>query len=164
VSEIWRIRALLESGNVEEYLAEVIAMTTTEPDNVAVRMEAAYACDKFGTETEAVVHYDAAWKLGIPDTDRREFMLGYGSTLRNVGRLEESLAILGEAVGEFPDDPALRAFLALSLHSSGENQAAIATLLGVALDLAAGTDKLDGYDRALSFYHQQLLEQAVEKP
>lgn len=104
MSEIWRIRALLGAGNVDEYVAEVLAMTETEPDNVAVRMEAAYACDKYGTETDAVVHYDAAWKLGVPDTDRREFMLGY----------------------------------------------------------AGDDDKLDGCEQALTFYHQQLLEQAIK--
>jgi Flp pilus assembly protein TadD len=161
MSQIWRLRSLLEQGNIERYLAETAALAAAEPGNVEVRVEAAYACDRYGTEEDACVHYDAAWKLGVPDPERRKFMLGYGSTLRNVGRLDDSVAILAQATNDFPDYPALRAFLALSLQSAGEHRAAVATLLGVVLDLAAGTDSLDGYDRALTYYHHEMLEEAV---
>ena len=41
-------------------------------------------------------------------------MLGFGSTLRNVGELEESEKVLREAVTRYPDDAALRVFLALT--------------------------------------------------
>ncbi len=144
-----------------EYLARMIARATAAPLEVEARIHAAYACDRYGTEEDAVVHYDAAWQLGVPQRERRKFMLGYGSTLRNVGRLDEALAVLGQAVEEFPDYPALHAFLALALHSAGEHRAAVATLIGVALDLAEGTPALDGYERALAHYHQALLEESV---
>ena len=76
---------------------------------------AAYALDREGREAEAVVHYDAAAALGGPSEDRAGFSLGHGSTLRNVGRLDDSLAVLHKAVAEFPGDQAIRVFLALAL-------------------------------------------------
>jgi tetratricopeptide (TPR) repeat protein len=128
---------------------------------VSVREEiaAAYAHDREGREAEAIKHYDRAWQLGVPDDARKQFVVGYGSTLRNVGRAEEAVTILGEAVAAYPDYPALQAFLALALLSAGHPRAALAAMLGVVLDVAP--DKLDGYDRALAEYHHALLAQSL---
>jgi hypothetical protein len=122
-----------------------------------VRLQTAYACDRYGTEEQACVHYDAAWRLGVPASERRKFMVGYGSTLRNVGRIDESLAILTQGVADYPDYPALACFLALTLHSAGEPAAAIATLISVVIDVAEPARTLDGYERALAFYQEQLI-------
>jgi tetratricopeptide (TPR) repeat protein len=116
---------------------------------------AAYACDRDGRERDAILHYDRAWSLGVPEPQRRHFLVGFGSTLRNVGRADEAVALLTEAIAADPDYPAFRAFLALALHSSGHPKAALATLLGLALDLSPAA--FDGYDRALTEYHHELL-------
>ena len=118
----------------------------------------AYEHDREGRETEAIKFYDQAWKAGVPEPKRKRFLVGYGSTLRNVGRAEEAVAILGEAVAAYPDYPALVAFLALALADAGHPKAALATMLGCVLD-AAKPGVFDGYDRALSEYHRELLEQ-----
>ena len=117
---------------------------------------AAYACDRRGDEHGAIRHYDRAWSLGVPDAERRQFVVGYGSTLRNVGRADEAVAILGEAAASDPDYAPYRAFLALALLSAGHPRAAVAALLGVTLELApAGS--LDGFERALASYYEELL-------
>lgn len=120
--------------------------------------EQARALDRAGREEEAVVHYDAAWRLGgpPPEEDRAGFLLGYGSTLRNVGRLDESLAVLDAAVAEFPDDQALRCFRALALHSLGRHPEAMAAMLDVALGLRAGSPSISRYARALGEYRDLL--------
>jgi tetratricopeptide (TPR) repeat protein len=100
-------------------------------------MKAAYALDHEGDERGAIRHYDAAYRLGVPEADEKGFLVGYGSTLRNVGRADDAVAILAAAVAKYPDYPALAAFLSLAL-----------------LDTAG---RLDGYDRALTEYHQLLL-------
>ncbi|HWM88223.1 MAG TPA: tetratricopeptide repeat protein [Kofleriaceae bacterium] len=138
----------------------ILQRAAEQPDDVDARIAAAYALDRAGREEEAVHHYDAAWALGIPEQRRRGFVVGYGSTLRNVGRLEESVAILGNASAADPSYPAFKAFLALSLFSSGERAAALATMLDALLD-AAGGASLDGYERALVEYQQELLDEAV---
>jgi tetratricopeptide (TPR) repeat protein len=115
----------------------------------------AYALDRDGDERGAIRHYDEAWRLGVPAEDEKQFLVGYGSTLRNVGRADEAVALLAEAVGRYPEYPALAAFLALALLDAGHPRTAVATMLGVVLDVHAGA--LDGYDRALAEYHRELM-------
>jgi len=117
---------------------------------------AAYAHDSAGRERDAIVHYDAAARLGVPDGERRRFTVGYGSTLRNVGRADEAVALLAQAVTDDPHYPPFAAFLALALADAGHPRAALATMLGCALD-AARPGAFDRFDRALGEYHDVLL-------
>jgi len=119
----------------------------------------AYKHDAAGDERAAIKFYDAAYKLGVPADKKRRFLVGYGSTLRNVGRAEEAVAILAQAAAEDPAYPAYVAFLALALADAGHPKAALATMLGCALD-AARADAFDGYERALGEYHRELLDKA----
>jgi tetratricopeptide (TPR) repeat protein len=118
--------------------------------------ERAYAHDREGREHEAVAHYEAAHRLGGPSRERAGFLLGYGSTLRNVGRLDESLAVLRAAVEEHPDHHALRCFLALTLHSLGRHGEAMAAMMDVALALRAGSPSITRFARALEEYRDLL--------
>ena len=124
--------------------------------DVSVHIAAAYANDRAGDEAAAIGHYDAAWRLGLPSGERKRFQLGYGSTLRNVGRIAESVAILQSASAEFPGDRALVAFLALALHAAGRPAEAMALLLDVALSLADHAPDLAVYSRALGEYRDHL--------
>lgn len=117
---------------------------------------AAYAHDTAGREREAIRHYDRAYQLGVPLEHRRRFLVGYGSTLRNVGRAEEAIALLAEAAAADPGYPAYAAFLALALLDGGHPRAALAAMLGCALD-AVPPGMWDGYGRALGEYQRALL-------
>jgi len=128
-------------------------------DDIRKLLDAAYAHDREGDERAAIKFYDAAYRAGVPVSERRKFLVGYGSTLRNVGRAEEAVAILGQAIVDDPDYPAFTAFLALALADAGHPKAALAVMLGCALD-AARPDAFDGYERALTEYHQLLLEKS----
>ena len=127
--------------------------------DVEKELEAAYANDRAGREDIAIKHYDAAYRLGVPAGQRRKFTVGYGSTLRNVGRVDDAIAVLGQAVADDPEYPAFAAFLALALGSAGDHRAALAAMLGCALD-AARPGVFDGFDRALGEYHAELLDKA----
>jgi tetratricopeptide (TPR) repeat protein len=116
----------------------------------------AYEHDNEGREREAVHYYDQAYQLGVPADARKRFLVGYGSTLRNVGRTDDAVGVLSQAVIDYPDYPALRAFLSLALLDAGHPKAAVAAMLGVALDIAR-PGVFEGYERALSEYHQLLL-------
>lgn len=140
----------------------ILARAAERPDDVLARVAAAYACDRVGREDEAIRHYDAAWGLGVPDEHRRRFLVGYGSTLRNVGRVDESVVILGEAIAEDPGYPPFKAFLALSLHTMGERSAAMASMLDALLEVAGGAS-LHGYERALADYQRELLDEALAR-
>lgn len=133
---------------------ELVRQADAHPEDGAAQIAAAYACDREGLEAQAVGYYDAAWRLGVPDAERRDFLVGYGSTLRNVGRVEESLARLGEAVAEYPGDLALQSFLALALHSAGRSAEAVATLIRALVE--CGHRSVDGYQPALLAYAEEL--------
>jgi len=141
-------------------LDEAVARAAADPSDVTAQIAAAYACDRVGREAEAVRYYDAAWALGLPEGGRRRFLVGYGSTLRNVGRLEESVAILGEAVAADPDYAPFKVFLGLALHSSGHHAAAMAALLGAVLEVHGGA-RLDGFERAIGEYQEEMLDRSL---
>ena len=123
---------------------------------------AAYAADREGRERDAIRFYDEAYRLGVPADQRRRFLVGYGSTLRNVGRADDAVGVLGAAIAEDPDYAAYAPFLAFALLDAGHAKAAVATLLGSVLDVAP-PGSLDGYERALGEYHAALLESATAR-
>ena len=127
----------------------------SKPLDVESQIAAAYGNDRYGSEERAILYYDKAWAIGVPEEERCRFLVGYGSTLRNVGRLDESVAIHRLAISDYPDFSAHHAFLALALLESGQHQEALAAALTALLD--GGAPNLDGYDRALRGYRDQLL-------
>ena len=140
----------------EPDLSALAARAAAQPDDVVAQIDAAYAHDRAGLERDAIRYYDAAFHLGVPDAYRRSFAVGYGSTLRNVGRIDDAIAILAQAAADDPSYPPFAAFLALALGSAGHHKAALAAMLGCALD-AARPGAFDGYERALTEYHRELL-------
>ena len=154
------IRALREAGRHDEHVIAARSYVVDHPYDVRAQIEAAYGNDRVGDEHTAITHYEAAYRLGVPSELRRRFLVGFGSTLRNVGRAEDAINVLTIAVQEDPQYPAYTAFLALALADAGHAKAALATLLGCALD-AARDGAFDGYERALGEYHHALLAQVA---
>jgi Flp pilus assembly protein TadD len=163
--ELAAIAALRTNGDHAGAHVRALELVRDHPTDVRVVLAAAAACDRLGLEREAVVHYDRALELGVPDEFHQDFVLGYGSTLRNVGRLEEAVARLAEATAVYPDDAAMRAFLSLALHSAGHPTLALATMLEAALAAAARPDGFGRYARALGDYQAELVAAAIgDKP
>lgn len=123
----------------------------------------AYRLDREGNERAAIRYYDEAYRLGVPADQRRRFLVGYGSTLRNVKRVDDAVGILAQALADDPAYAAYAPFLALALLDAGHPRAALATMLGSLLDVAR-PGALDGYERALGEYHQELLASEPDVP
>lgn len=83
-------------------------------------------------------------------------MVGFGSTLPNNQRLDESISIHHQAVVDYPDFVPHHAFLALALHRAGRHDEAMAEALTALVE--AGADNLDGFERSLSHYRDSLSE------
>lgn len=143
-------------GGMTEDAREAIRAARARPEDASAQIAAAYACDRAGMETLAAEFYDAAWRLGVPLVERAEFVIGYGSTLRNVGRADEAVALLGAFLCEHPDDLAARCFHGLALHALGRHGPALADLLEVALSLSEASRSLTRYRRALTEYRDEL--------
>jgi predicted Zn-dependent protease len=157
------VRALRLAKRFDEHVRAARAYVAEHPDDVHAQIEAAYGNDRAGDERTAIVHYEAAYRLGVPEDVRRRFLVGFGSTLRNVGRAEDAVNVLAQAIEHDPAYPAFAAFLALALADLGHPKAALAALLGCTLDVAR-EGAFDGYERALAEYHRELLETTVSSP
>jgi tetratricopeptide (TPR) repeat protein len=128
---------------------------TTSTDASRAEYEAAIAYDREGLEAEAIPHYEAALQLGLEDALVPGALLGLGSSLRNVARVDEAVAVLTDACGRFPDDAALALFRALALASAGRCEQA----LGETIRLAAAridAEEIRRYRRALDHYADAL--------
>jgi cyanophycin synthetase len=101
--------------------------------------------DSNGRPVEAIELYEQALAAGLGEPERPRLLLQLGSSLRNVGRIDEAVALLEEARRDYPDFRPLRAFLALALHSAGRTEDALAELLNAIADEG-------DYERSLRAY------------
>lgn len=101
------------------------------PDHPVLVLEVAGAYDTDGQEERARALYERALDLGLSGDPLRRCLCQYGSTLRWLGRLDDSLTVLQQARRTFPDSDAVRIFLALTLNEAGRGDAATAELLTV---------------------------------
>jgi hypothetical protein len=115
----------------------------------------AYEADSAGRENEALGHYRRAFELGIPDEELPAASLGFGSTLRNVGSVGESVDVLSDAVERFPEHRALRVFLAYALWSAGRQADAMRALVE-AFYVGEPAPELERYRRAITGYADDL--------
>lgn len=104
------------------------------PGNAVVLYEVAGAHDTAGEEQTALGYYERALSAGLAGDVLRRCLCQYASTLRWLGRFDESLAALDRAQPEFPDSDSVRVFRALTLNDAGRTDAAVAELLTVILD------------------------------
>ncbi|WP_243844225.1 tetratricopeptide repeat protein [Salinibacterium sp. ZJ454] len=85
---------------------------------------------------------------GLEGDVRRRCYLQYGSTLRNLGRLDESVTVFTQARREFPDSVALGAFESLTLHAAGQVNTALGRLLALLAD-HLHSEEIDRYKPAM---------------
>ncbi|MEU8678841.1 tetratricopeptide repeat protein [Streptomyces sp. NPDC048560] len=155
VAEAARLRA---EGHPERARERLLALTAEFPDAADVAYQTAWVHDVLGLETEAVPYYERCLQLpGLTVEDRRGAMLGLGSTYRVLGRYGQAVETLRAGVAEFPDDGALRSFLAMALYNIGEHHEAMEILLR--LVATTSTDPyVARYRRAIELYAGDLDE------
>ncbi|MGV9883061.1 tetratricopeptide repeat protein [Streptomyces sp. NPDC003006] len=147
---------LREAGRSEEARERLVALSSRFPQDTEVAYQTAWVHDSLGLEAEAVPYYKRALAgTGLSDDDRRGALLGLGSTYRVLGRYEEAVATLGGAATEFPDDGALKTFLAMALYNTGRAHDAMEMLL--TLLVATSKDPgIAGYRPAIEEYAKDL--------
>ena len=150
-------RALSRSGRSEEAILHFRRLAERYPDRPRAHFELAGAFDSAGLAAEAVAPYRRAMELGLAGEDVPRWYVQFGSTLRNVGEVEESVRLLTEGRDRFPDDAAIRVFRALALASAGRNRDALVELFDLVLGETGAID-LRGYERAIRAYVAQVRE------
>jgi hypothetical protein len=99
--------------------------------------------------------YREALALGLSGERRRRAVIQLASSLRNLGRADESVALLQAELDRGSDhlDDAVRGFLALALADSGRARE------GLSLALGALAAHLPRYQRSLANYARLLPEE-----
>jgi hypothetical protein len=150
--ELW---ASIDEYDEEAFRAKVDELVAELPtDSAIAAFERACALDSTGHPDGAVPFYRRALELGLEGERRRRAVIQLASSLRNLDRASESVALL-IAEREQPSDrldDAVSAFLALALADSGREREALAVAL------AALAPHLARYQRSLDNYAQLLLD------
>lgn len=159
-----RVAALWDSFDDHtpaDFQARMGALTAELPAGHPVAVyEMASAHDALDGEAEAAGLYREALAAGLAGPRRRQAVIQYASTLRNLGRAEEGVALLTAERDGFSDglDDAVAAFLALALADAGRAREAT----GVAL--AALAPHLSAYTRSVTRYAHDLAARQEPQP
>ncbi|MEU6850392.1 tetratricopeptide repeat protein [Actinacidiphila alni] len=116
------------------------ALLAEHPDHPVLVYEVGGAYDTAGEEQTARGYYERALALGLEGDVLRRCLCQYGSTLRWLGELDASLAVLDRARTEFPDSESVRVFRALTLNDAKRPDEALAELLTVVTEHPEVTD------------------------
>lgn len=121
-----------------------------DPADPTRLFELASVYDWAAREADAIPVYERAIAGGF-DADRdRRARIQYGSSLRNVGRPDDAIAVLEEAHRRYPESNAVDCFLALALSDAGRTTDAVAAALRA--NIRDGGNDVDEYRRALARY------------
>lgn len=148
IDEVWADDAITDEARIRAI--DAIAADRPVDDPVAL-FERAGARDAGGLENAAVSYYRRALAGGLDESRRAQATIQLASTLRNLGRLDESLRMLQEERergGELAD--AASAFYALTLMSTGDSAAAAS----IALETLA--PHLPQYSRSIVAYAREI--------
>ncbi len=150
VRDLW---AAVDDYDETEFIAKMDRLVAELPRGSAVGLfERASAFDSTGHSDLAVPLYRAALDAGLPAERRRCAVIQLSSSLRNLGKAPEAIALLGaELEGETDAlTGALRTFLALALVDVGREREA------VAVALTALSEYLPRYNRSVARYANEL--------
>jgi tetratricopeptide (TPR) repeat protein len=152
VADAW---ASMEQHSETDFLALIEKLAAEQPPgSAAAAFERACALDSTGRSDLAVPLYQEALARGVTGERRRRAVIQMSSSLRNLGRSQESVALLTAELeaGSDPLDDAVRGFLALALTDVGREREAVAIAVG------ALATHLPRYQRSLANYARLLVE------
>ena len=152
LAAVWAAAGELEDDELRrrvESLADELG-----PGDAVALFERAGSWDSTARSDLAVPLYREALAAGLSGTRRRRAVIQLASSLRNLGEVEESVALLREELDEGSDelDDAVCAFLALALADAGQEREAVSRAL------TALAPHLPRYQRSLAEYARQLIE------
>ncbi|WP_288375950.1 tetratricopeptide repeat protein [uncultured Chryseobacterium sp.] len=152
LQRIWLQLGKISSEDFNQQIKNHVELLTEKDSRAIGDFERACAFDSTGYEMEAEPLYRSALENGLTGLRRRRARIQLASTLRNNGKIEESIQILREEKAHYSDElnDAVDSFLALSLSSAGKQKEALS------LALKAISKHLPRYGRSLNRYAENL--------
>lgn len=152
-----KVKALRASGSLEDTIQYLNEILKTNPADPVVHYHVAWTHDALGKETDAVPAYEKAIALGLAGKDLEGAYVGLGSTYRCLGEYENSKRTFEKGIALFPENGALKVFLAMTLFNLRDHEKAMELLIK---ELAkSSTDPaIQTYRRALLHYSDKLNE------
>jgi tetratricopeptide repeat protein len=150
LAELW---AAIDEHDEAAFHARIDALAGELPDGDPVAaFERAAAFDSTGHSDRAVPLYREALAGGLEGIRRRRAVIQMASSLRNLGAVDESVALLTteREAGSDELDDAVTGFLALALVDAGREREA------ASLALEALAPHLPRYQRSLANYARDL--------
>jgi tetratricopeptide (TPR) repeat protein len=150
LADLW---SAIDERDEREFVALVDRLAAELPPGNAIGLfERGGAQDSTGHPDRAVPLYEAALEAGLAGVRRRRAVIQMASSLRNLGKADEALALLTAELEAGSDslDGAVRAFLALALVDAGREREA------VAVALTALAECLPRYKQSVARYAQEL--------
>ncbi|HVA37094.1 MAG TPA: tetratricopeptide repeat protein [Candidatus Dormibacteraeota bacterium] len=145
----------LESGRAEEARPAFVELLRAHPDDPQLNYYAAWAHDSLGLEREAIPFYRRALANGLTGEERASATLGLGSSLRWLGAYDEAIDVLEQGTREFPDDRALKVFLAMAYYNMAREREAMEMVL-TELAESSADERIRRYRRAIEHYARDL--------
>lgn len=142
---------LEREGKDDQAIEHFRQLLAQYPDDARAHFEYAGAFDSAGRESEAIPHYRHSMEIGLSGDYLQRVYLQLGSSLRNIAAHDEAVEVLREGCAKFPNDAALRVFLAFALESAGRGRDAITELLELAIR-EIQTAEMKDYARAIRYY------------
>ena len=150
VAAVWDASDELGDNVVLERIDALVAERPAD-DAVAI-FEAAGARDSAGLEAEAAHYYQRALDLGLDEPQRSQALIQYASTLRNLARFDEALALLEQVPASSELADAASAVRALVLVSAGRPSE------GAGIAIRALAQHLPRYGRSMTAYANELID------
>jgi RimJ/RimL family protein N-acetyltransferase len=151
VAQIWASLDDYEEADFRAHIDRLASeLSADDPNGI---FERACAWDSTGHSDRAVPLYREALEKGLSGISRRRAIIQMASSLRNLNKSDEALALLTAERERASDslDDALCAFLALALSDVGRERE------GLALALAALAPHLPRYQRSVRSYAADLI-------
>ncbi|WP_400241657.1 tetratricopeptide repeat protein [Niallia sp. JL1B1071] len=125
------------------------------PNSARAKFELGNVYDYLGQEIKAIPLYEEALRMGLKAEWEAYALLQLGSSLNNVGKLQDALSVLTEAETRFPHLLSISMFLGITLHNANKESEGMKTVLRAIMRQVKTTD-LERYSFALDNYINKL--------
>lgn len=146
---------LIENQNFQKARNKLLQLVEEKPRNPIVSFYCALTHDALGMEREAIPLYEAALLNEIDGELRERTYVQLGSSYRCIGEYHKSRNILEKGSVEYPDNLAIKTFLAIVLYNLNNEGDSITSLLKT-LVRSSSDPWINKYSKALEFYSDKL--------